>query len=111
MAAAERSDGGRLIDDETFRMKVAASEQEMGVLEFTSWRTLASASANRPVGPEASVLKTRTADTLKQINELMMEAGAYYAQPFEPAAIREGWNGEPIDRKSTRLTPVTNAHL
>ncbi len=96
IAATERSDGRRLIEDDVFRMKIAASEQEMGVLEFTSWRTLASASANRPVGPEASVLKTRTADVLKQINELMMDAGAYYAQPFESAAIREGWNGEPV---------------
>ncbi|MET4702143.1 alkylation response protein AidB-like acyl-CoA dehydrogenase [Constrictibacter sp. MBR-5] len=96
IAAAERRDGARLIDDPAFRRKVAESEQELGVLEFTSWRTLASASADRPVGPEASVLKTRTADTLKQINELMMEAGAYYAQPFEPSAIRGGWNGEPV---------------
>jgi alkylation response protein AidB-like acyl-CoA dehydrogenase len=33
----------------------------------------------------------------KDISELGMQAGAYYANPFDPKAIREGWgNEEPI---------------
>jgi alkylation response protein AidB-like acyl-CoA dehydrogenase len=96
IAAAERVDGRRLADDGTFRRKIADAEQELMTLELTSMRSLADARADKPVGPEASVLKLRTAEVLKRAHELMMEAGAYYAQPFEAAAIREGWNEEPV---------------
>ena len=85
-----------LTRDPGFMKHVADAEQELVALEITSLRTLADNAADKPVGPEASVLKMRTAEVMKRISELMMEAGAHYAMPFEPAAIRHGWNGEPI---------------
>ncbi len=96
IAAAERSDGRALNEDDTFRRKIADLEQELIALELTSLRELAGSAADRPVGPEASLLKLRTAEIYKRVNELMMEAGAWYAQPFEPQAIRGGWNAEPV---------------
>ena len=96
IAAAERSDGRPLIEDEGFRRKIADVEQELVALEMTTLRSLADARADRPVGPEASLLKLRTAEVLKRGHEVMMEAGGYNAAPFEPAAIRGGWNEEPV---------------
>ena len=96
IAAAERTAGCSLSDEDAFRRKIADLEQELIALELTSLRTLADSAADRPIGPEASLLKVRTAEVLKRVHELLMEAGGYYAQPFEPAAIREGWNEEPV---------------
>ena len=96
VAKVERTDGARLIDDEAFRMKMAELEQSLEALELTSLRSLAQSAADKPVGPEASMLKMRTGDAIQRAGELLMEAGAYYAQPFEARAIRSGWNEEPV---------------
>jgi alkylation response protein AidB-like acyl-CoA dehydrogenase len=85
-----------LTGDETFMHHVADVETELASLEITSLRTLANNAADKPIGPEASVLKMRTAEVMKRISELMMDAGAHYALPFEPGAIRQGWNEEPV---------------
>lgn len=96
VAKAERMNGGRLIDDDAFRMKMADLEQSLEALELTSLRSLAQSAADKPVGPEASMLKMRTGDAIQRAGELLMEAGAYYAQPFEARVIRSGWNEEPV---------------
>jgi alkylation response protein AidB-like acyl-CoA dehydrogenase len=96
VAKVERADGARLIDDDAFRMKMAELEQSLEALELTSLRSLAQSAADKPVGPEASMLKMRTGDAIQRAGELLMEAGAYYAQPFEARAIRSGWNEEPV---------------
>jgi len=98
IAEAERAgDGARLIDDRDFAGKFAALEVRLEGLKLTSARTLADASADRPVGPEASVLKLGMADIRKDISELAMEAGGYYSNPFDPKVAREGWgNVEPV---------------
>ncbi len=97
IAAEERVSGGRLIDDEVFRHKIADCEQELQTLELTALRTLSAAAADKPMDlGQAGLIKLRTAEVIKRVNELSMEAGAYYAQPFEPQAIRGGWNEEPV---------------
>jgi alkylation response protein AidB-like acyl-CoA dehydrogenase len=106
IAAEERVGGGRLIDNRDFRRQMDDLEIELQTLELTSLRALASAAADKPVGAEASMLKLRTAEVHKRVAELMMEAGAYYAQPFNRDAIRQGWNEEPIGPDYLfRMTP------
>ena len=97
-ASAEKNGAGeRLIDDDAFRTRLADLETRLDCLRMTANRTLAAASADRPVGPEASVLKLGMADIRKDISELGEIAGAYYAQPYDLKAIREGWgNREPV---------------
>ncbi|MGZ0187643.1 MAG: acyl-CoA dehydrogenase family protein [Alphaproteobacteria bacterium] len=98
IATEERSgDGERLIDQRTFKGKLTDLYARLEGLKMTSARSLARASADQPVGPEASVLKLGMAELRKDISELGMQAGGYYANPFDPKAIREGWgNEEPI---------------
>jgi alkylation response protein AidB-like acyl-CoA dehydrogenase len=96
IGASESADGRPLADDPDFRRKVAEARQELIALEITSLRQLADSAADRPIGAEASMLKIRTGDLYKRVHELMMEAGGYYAHPFPPEAIREGWNEEPV---------------
>jgi len=96
IAADQMLDGKPLAENAEFRRLIAEVEIGLETLSVTSLRQLANASADKPVGPEASVLKMRTGDVFQRIHELMMEAGGYSAQPFVPEAIRGGWNEEPV---------------
>lgn len=96
MAREERVDGERLEDEPAFRRKVADLESDLINLEQTSLRVLASASADQPIGPEASVLKFRMACMQQAVTELMMEAGAYYAHPLDRDALRGQSNAEQV---------------
>jgi alkylation response protein AidB-like acyl-CoA dehydrogenase len=96
IAADQMVDGAPLAEDANFKRLIAEAEMELETLAITSLRQLATASADKPVGAEASVLKMRTGDVFQRIHELMMQAGGYAIAPFVPEAIREGWNEEPI---------------
>jgi alkylation response protein AidB-like acyl-CoA dehydrogenase len=88
IANDQRADGERLIDEPDFARKLADLKQAMLTTTTMAMRQLAAASADKPVGPEASIMKIRVMDAYKECHELMMEAGAYYAQPFERSQIR-----------------------
>jgi alkylation response protein AidB-like acyl-CoA dehydrogenase len=96
VAAAESVGGRTLMEDADFRRRFTEIELDVRTLEMTSLRVLAGASADRPIGAEASVLKLGMSNNRQAISELMMQAGAYYAHPYHPQAIRGGWNEEPI---------------
>ncbi len=97
IARAEAGDdGGPLIDDPAFRAKLAEVEIELTALEYTELRFLASEEAGRAPGPEASILKIRGTEIQQAITELVLEAVAYYANPFVPEALAAGWNEAPI---------------
>ena len=96
IAADQMVDGGPLAETDEFKRLIAEVEMDLETLSVTSLRQLANASADKPVGPEASVLKMRTGDVFQRIHELMMMAGGYSIAPFLPEAIRGGWNEEPI---------------
>ena len=65
-------------------------------LEYTELRALAAESKGKPPGPEASLLKIKGTEMQQAISELFLEAVGYYANPFIPEALEEGWNEEPI---------------
>ncbi len=96
IATDQQIDGRPLSEHSEFRRLIAEVEIMLETLSTTSLRQLATAGADKPVGPEASVLKMRTGDVFQRIHELMMEAGGYAIAPFVPEAIREGWNEEPV---------------
>ena len=88
IARDQRVDGQRLADNPDFMTKIANLEIEITTTTTMAMRQLASAAADKPVGAEASILKIRVMDALKSCHELMMEAGAYYAMPWETSHIR-----------------------
>ncbi|HWK48145.1 MAG TPA: acyl-CoA dehydrogenase family protein [Stellaceae bacterium] len=95
IAAAEEIDGTSLIDTKAFRDKIAALEIDLMALDITNLRFLDAARGKGP-GVEASMLKVKGSEIQQRITELMMEAIGPYALPFDPEALDEGWNGEPI---------------
>ena len=96
IAADQMADGHPLSEDPAFRQLIAEAETMLETLSITSLRQLATASADKPVGPEASVLKMRTGDVFQRIHELMMMVGAYSIAPYVQDAIRGGWNEDPL---------------
>jgi alkylation response protein AidB-like acyl-CoA dehydrogenase len=96
IATAERTAGGPLIDERRFRDKIAEVEIELMALEYTQLRSLADAEAGRAPGPESSILKIKGSEVRQAISELAVEALGYYGAPYEPEALVEGWNEEPI---------------
>lgn len=106
IAAAETVDGQPLIEDRTFRDKIAQVEIDLLALDMTILRYVSAESEGKPPGPEASLLKVKGTLVQQAITELLVEAVGYYANPFMPEAMEHGWNEEPIGPEyATTLAP------
>jgi alkylation response protein AidB-like acyl-CoA dehydrogenase len=88
--------GGALMDDMTFRRKLAETEIKLEALEYAELRMLAAESAGKAPGAEASLLKIRGTEVQQAITELTMEAVGYYANPYVADSFKAGWNEDPI---------------
>ena len=96
IASAEEQDGKPLIEDATFREKIASIEIDLLALESLVLRVLSDESAGKGPGPEASFLKIRGTEVQQGITELLIEAVGNYAHPYVPEAMKTGWNEDPI---------------
>ncbi len=96
IAAEEQTGGGTLVEDSTFSGKVADAEISLTALEYLNLRFLAEEAIGRPIGPEVSMLKIKGTELRQKLTELTIEALGYYAVPFEPEQLTDGWNEPPI---------------
>ena len=96
IASAEEQDGKPLIQDPTFKEKIADIEISLLALESLVLRVLSDESAGKGPGPEASFLKIRGTEVQQGITELLIEAIGNYAHPFVPESMETGWNEDPI---------------
>lgn len=89
--AAGRSQGGRpLIEDESFRQRMAALEVELKALEITQMRVIAESGksqGNKP-DPKTSILKMKGSELQQLATELLMEVAAYNAMEFDSEFVR-----------------------
>ena len=95
-AQIERSDGGALADDETFRRKLTEAEIELEGLKVTEHRVMSQLAQGQNPGPASSLLKARGTEMGQRITELSIEALAFYIAPFEPEARKQGANVKPV---------------
>ena len=96
IASVEEQDGKPLINDPTFKEKIADIEISLLALESLVLRVLSDESAGKGPGPEASFLKIRGTEVQQGITELLIEAIGNYAHPFMPESMETGWNENPI---------------
>ncbi len=96
IAKQERADGGRLIDEPAFAAKLAQLEVSVEAIQYTELRTLSALNAGQRVGAESSILKCQGSSMTQFINELAVEANAYYAAPFDRGVLDAGANVPPI---------------
>jgi len=73
-----------LAQDHNFMRKIAAVDVELKALEFTELRTLAAVASGNAPGPESSILKFKGTELQQAVDELCVEAAAYYALPYVP---------------------------
>jgi len=97
---------GCLLDDPSYRLRLAAVEVDLMALEFTELRSLAAISAGLPVGPESSILKLKGTEIQQRIQKLALEAaglrGAEWgAMGVTTDAAREAFESYLIGRAST----------
>src|SRR6516225_6658823 len=98
LAALERLGDKPLIEDDRFRMKIAALEVELKALEMTQLRVVAAErrNGNRP-DPKSSILKIKGSEIQQAVSELLMEAIGPYALPdHAPHEQDERWNEPPV---------------
>ncbi len=65
-------------------------------VRHTARRLLADGAAERDVGPIASLVKIRGAETNQRLTELTAAALGYYGLPYSVEAFEAGWNEAPI---------------
>ena len=97
LAAIERVGDKPLIDDERFRIKIAAVEVELKALEMTQLRVVAAAKngrGNKP-DPASSILKIKGSEIQQTISELLFEVVGPYGLPYQPAQIEDDRVNEP----------------
>jgi len=94
LAAAEKKNGKPLIEDGSFKTKVAQIEIELRALDITNKRMLVETGRGMDPGPVSSMLKIRGSEVAQRIYELKMEASGLYALPYQPDALDAGSNNE-----------------
>lgn len=84
IARTEAGDAGApLLSDPFFRRKLTELEIELTALEYTELRTLAAEESGRGAGAESSILKIKGTEVKQRLQELALEASAYYGAPFQ----------------------------
>lgn len=71
---------GTLLDDETFRRRIAKLEMRIRTVEMANFRTLASAQLGHAPGPESSILKIVGTEVTQEATELAMDTLGHGAQ-------------------------------
>jgi alkylation response protein AidB-like acyl-CoA dehydrogenase len=87
VAAETGVDGGRLIDDASFRRRIDEVTIDLLALEMTELRTLATVEQGGAPGPESSILKIRGTEIAQTIAMLQVEAFGYYGIPYPGEAL------------------------
>jgi pimeloyl-CoA dehydrogenase large subunit len=97
LAAIERVGDKPMIEDEQFRLKIAAVEIELKALEMTQLRVVAAAKnggSNKP-DPASSILKVKGSEIQQTISELLFEVVGPYGLPYQPSQIEDDRVNEP----------------
>ena len=96
IAVREKAHGGRLLDDDAFRRKLAETETLIGAVEMGEHRVLTALNAGDAPGPASSLLKVQGTEALQSLDELGLEAAGHYAAAHQPAAREPGSNATAI---------------
>ncbi|HYH18563.1 MAG TPA: acyl-CoA dehydrogenase family protein [Azospirillum sp.] len=88
--------GRPLIEDPTFRRRLAEVEIDLMALEMTNLRVIAAVQGGGVPGAESSILKVRGTEIRQAITDLLRRAVGPHALPFVPEALDAGSNAEPI---------------
>jgi alkylation response protein AidB-like acyl-CoA dehydrogenase len=89
-------DGNKLIENSTFRRRLADLEIQLTAAEMTEKRVMSALSQGQNPGTAASIFKLRGSELVQDTLELTMRALGYYAAVYQPEAYVPGNNVETI---------------
>ena len=97
-ASSIKRGNATLMDEPSFRTKVAELEVELMAAEFTELRSLSAAAEGADPGPESSILKLKGTEIQQRIQKLTVEAGGIYSAawghlPVGPSFAKGGMSG------------------
>lgn len=99
IAARDEQNGGQpLAKDPAFARRIAEIEMQLRTLEAFNMRAIDKFSRDgelggKALGAEANIFKIRNTEIQQRLTELKVEAIAYYAMPYQIAALQHGWKG------------------
>ncbi|PWC44772.1 acyl-CoA dehydrogenase family protein [Azospirillum sp. TSO22-1] len=96
VAAKQVGNGRPLVEDPSFRLKLAEVEIDLMALEMTNLRVVAAVQGGGVPGAESSILKVRGTEIRQAITDLLRRAVGPYALPFLPETLEAGSNLEPV---------------
>lgn len=98
--AREEADGTgqRLIDDPSFRLRLADAEREVMAIEYNELRIFAELNSGQAVGARSSLIKMGGTEMGQRLQELQVEAAAFYCLPFDRDTFGhlDGRTNEPL---------------
>lgn len=100
-AQAKTFSGGRLLDDDAFRRKIALVEIEAKSLEFTENRIKAALGSGQNPGPAASMTKILGTEISQKVTELAIEAASLNGLYLQPEALQPGSGVDLLGPEST----------
>ena len=89
-------DGTPVIEDSSFRARLASLEIAIEAVEMTEHRVMCALSSGNNPGPASSMLKAQGTEAMQRLDELAIEACARYATVEQPEARKVGSNSEPV---------------
>lgn len=114
--ASETDDGfgGTMLEDPSFKKKIAEAEIDLQALEYAELRTLAALSVGKAPGPESSILKIVGTELAQSIDALFVELAGNHSLAFVPEQFENGFEGHavgPGNAASSALTYFNNRKL
>ena len=96
IAAAEKSGGKPLAEDQDFINKLTRLEVDLMALEYTELRYLSMIAKGKKLTAEPSLLKIKGTEIQQRLTGLLVESLGMYGAPYEPERAYEGRNEAPV---------------
>jgi alkylation response protein AidB-like acyl-CoA dehydrogenase len=108
IAAETMRHGEPLLEDPTFRARIAKIEIQLEALRMTNYRSLASAQKGKAPGPESSILKLVGTEITQAVYELAMDAMGHNALSWfnDPGTVPAIEESIPSMFNYTRATTI-----
>ncbi|WP_087720750.1 acyl-CoA dehydrogenase family protein [Salinicola salarius] len=106
LAGRQRKNGKSLMEDVSFRRRIAQLEIDLMAAETSNLRIIAAVEGGGVPGAESSMLKVKGTEIRQAITDLLRRALGPYAQPFLEEELELGYGGEYLsDEFAAPLTP------
>lgn len=99
--------GGNMLENASFKTKIAEAEIELQALEYAELRTLAALSVGKAPGPESSILKIVGTELAQSIDALFVEIAGNHSLPFVPEQFENGFEGHAVGPGNSAASALT----